>query len=100
MFNSFSITLLNGNWISLYGLYLSLFIYFLNMNKESKEWLKRKLEEYNRDNEQTLFDMVCNQNETIKQFLDNPDSKAALGVLKSCQEHIELFLDHMYKYEK
>lgn len=59
----------------------------------TEKWLEEKISNYNENPKEALEDMLYITNNAIKQFINNPDSYATKGLLKSCMLHNKLFLE-------
>ena len=60
--------------------------------KNTEDWLKEKVLEYEQDQKKTLENMLTTTNDVMVQYKNNPTSKAAKGVFDACIEHNKLFL--------
>ncbi len=62
-------------------------------NVELKKWLDSKIRHYKKDKRNCLEEMLDETNDVIIQFINSPNSKAAIELLKSCMESNNAFID-------
>lgn len=60
-----------------------------------QKWMNQKMIDYNKNPQKTLEDLLVDTTESIRQYIDNPESKTAKGVLQSCLECNELFINYI-----
>ena len=60
--------------------------------RTTEQWLEEKVSAYNENPQEALEDMLSTTTDVIQQFVNNPKSIAAKGVLDACLEHNKLFL--------
>ncbi len=60
--------------------------------KTTERWIEEKVDAYNENPKEALEYMLSTTNDVIEQFIKNPESYAAKGLLDACMEHNKLFL--------
>lgn len=60
--------------------------------RSTEDWLNEQLENYNEDPITSLSDILYTTIDVTEQFLNNPNSNAAKGLIESCLKHNKLFL--------
>jgi len=61
--------------------------------RESEKWLNERMESYDNDKQEALFDMLVRTTEVIGQFVGSHESSATKRLLESCMEHNRLFIN-------
>lgn len=61
--------------------------------KTTEQWLQEKVSAYNENPKEALEDILIATTNVIQQFINNPNSIAAKGVLDACLQHNKLFLE-------
>ena len=65
------------------------------MEKETVKWLKDQKDIIEEDNKEGLLDLLENTTDVIKQLLNNPASRACIGLAESCIKHNGLLIDDL-----
>ena len=68
------------------------------MEKETLKWLEEQKHRIQEDNKEGLLDLLENTTDVIKQLLNNPKSRACVGLAESCIKHNELLIDDLTNY--
>ena len=62
------------------------------MEKETVKWLKEQKARIDEDNKEGLLDLLENTTDVIRQLLNNPTSRACIGLAESCIKHNGLLI--------
>jgi hypothetical protein len=61
----------------------------------TEKWLNEQLEEYEENPVEALEHLLASTNDTIRQYVNNPNCESAKAVLISCMEHNNLFFERI-----
>jgi len=65
------------------------------MEKETLKWIEEQKARIDKDNKEGLLDLLENTTDVIRQLLNNPKSKACIGLAESCVKHNKLLIDDL-----